>query len=68
MTNDEKSLALTLLQDAIDNTDHPATAVSVLMSAAASILERHFGAAQSVDLMTQALDEAGARLRQGQLN
>ena len=68
MTDEHKQLIAELLQTALDNTDHPARAVSLLMSAAGTILHRSFGADGAVDLMQQGLDNLGAELRRRQLN
>lgn len=64
MTDDNRALASDLLQRALDDTDHPLRAVSVLMSGAATILQRLVGDEAAIDLMTASLDEIGANLRQ----
>ena len=68
MTDEHKALAAELLQTALDNTEHPARAVSLLMSAASTILQRHFGEEGALALMTQALDTTGAEWRRSQSN
>lgn len=57
------ALAAALCRDALDGADHPADAVSALMSAAATILQRSFGEEGALALMTQALDTTGASWR-----
>lgn len=68
LTDEHKALAVDLLEMAINNTEHPARAVSILMSAAATILGRHFAPSDALDLMTQALDMTGAQLRREMVN
>lgn len=68
MTNEDRTLGLDLIQRALDGTDEPAAAVSVLMSSAATILQRTFGGEVAVDLMQHALDEAGAEWRRQHAN
>ncbi|MGK2910330.1 MAG: hypothetical protein ACSLE1_11120 [Sphingobium sp.] len=63
MTDDNRVLATNLLQRALDETDHPLRAVSVLMSGAATILQRLVGDEAAIDLMTASLDEIGAQMR-----
>lgn len=63
MTNDHQTLAAELLDRAVHETEHPARAVSVLMTAAATILQRHFGEEAAMELMHEALDRAGADWR-----
>jgi hypothetical protein len=63
MTPEHAVLAVDLLQRAVDGTDDPARAVSVLMSSAMTILQRHYGAEPAIELMQQALDSAGAEWR-----
>lgn len=63
MTNEHQALAVDLLQQALDHTDSSARAVSVLMSAAGTILQRSFGDAAAIDLLQQGLDNLGADVR-----
>ena len=64
MTDEHQALATELLQRALDGTEEPARAVSILMSAAATILQRTFSEEAAIELMVQALDTAGAAWRQ----
>ena len=66
MTDEHQTLAVDLLQRAVDGTDDPARAASILMSAAASILQRHFGEEAAVELLQHGLDTAGAAWRAAQ--
>jgi len=59
----DRKLSERLLTEALDHSDHPIEAVSALMSAAATILERQCGRERALDLMTQALDTTGALMR-----
>ena len=68
MTAEHKALAAELLQTALDHTEHPARAVSLLISAAATILQRQFGEEGALALMTQALDTTGAEWRRQNAN
>lgn len=68
MNIEHETIAKDLLQRALDRTDEPARAASVLMSAAAAILQRHFGEETAIELMQHGLDTAGAEWRRGQLN
>lgn len=63
MTDDERGAADRLLLLALDATDHPDKAVSILMTAAMTILQRRFGAELAIEHMTEALDRAGANVR-----
>lgn len=58
--SNERQLTLTLIQSAICGTDHPASAVIVLMSAAASILAQQFGEDEAGALMLSMVGEARA--------
>ncbi|MDR3388798.1 MAG: hypothetical protein P4L92_17260 [Rudaea sp.] len=62
------ALSTTLCRDALDGADHPADAVSALMSAAATILRRSFGEEGALALMTQALDTTGVAWRATRCN
>jgi len=68
MTQEHQALAADLLNQAVCNTDHPARAVSILMSAAVTILQRHFGEDAAIELMQQGLDETGAAWRRQHAN
>jgi hypothetical protein len=61
--SNELHLANCLIAQALDATEHPDKAVSILMSAAMTILQRRFGAEAAIEHMTLALDTAGASLR-----
>lgn len=50
MTDDNRALASKLLQRALDETDEPLRAVSVLMSGAATIMQRLVGDEAAIDL------------------
>lgn len=63
MTDDDRAAADDLLNRALDATDHPDKAVSILMTAGMTILQRRFGAEQAIEHMTRALDAAGANIR-----
>ena len=63
MTDEHQTIAHDLLHQALDATDEPARAVSVLLSAAVTILERSFGREAAIELATGALDRAGAEVR-----
>lgn len=63
MTNEHQSIATDLLHRALDATDHPDKAVSLLMTAGMTILQRRFGAEHAIEHMTAALDQAGANIR-----
>lgn len=63
MTDDDRKAADKLLQQALDATDHPDKAVSLLMTAGMTILQRRYGAERAVEHMTAALDVAGASIR-----
>lgn len=63
MTPDDKTLGNELITFALDRVDNPTNAAGALMSAAATILERSFGQARALDMMTMALDVTGAELR-----
>jgi len=63
MTQEHLTLAQRLCDQAVCETDEPARAVSVLMTAAASILERHFGPVHAIELMQHGLDNTAAELR-----
>ena len=63
MNDDHQALAADLLQRALDGTDHPDRAVSILMTAGMTILQRRFGAEKALEHMTAALDVAGASVR-----
>lgn len=63
MTNEHTALADDLLQRAFDATDHPDKAVSLLMTAGMTILQRRYGGERAVEYMTAALDVAGADVR-----
>jgi hypothetical protein len=65
---EHRQLAQDLLQRAVDGTDEPARAASLLVSAAATILQRHFGVEAAIELMQQGLDEAGAAWRRAHAN
>lgn len=64
MTDDNRALANKLVQRALDQTDHPLHAVSVLMSGAATIMQRLVGDEAAIDLLAASLDEIGAQIRQ----
>lgn len=68
MTDNERALARDLLERAVMQTDHPAKAVSALVSAAATILQRSFGEETAIELLQQALDETGAAWRRVNAN
>jgi hypothetical protein len=61
-------LSARLLQEAVDHAEHPAEAVSALMSAAATILMRTFGEEGAISLLTMSLDETAGTWRAKQLN
>lgn len=63
MTDEQQALSNDLLQRALDGTDHPDRAVSALMTAGMTILQRRFGAEKAIEHMTAALDAAGAATR-----
>lgn len=63
MTDDERATADDLLTRALDATDHPDKAVSLLMTAGMTILQRRYGAEKAIEHMTVALDMAGAKVR-----
>lgn len=63
MTDDERATADDLLTRALDATEHPDKAVSLLMTAGMTILQRRYGAEKAIEHMTAALDVAGANLR-----
>ncbi|MFV3561607.1 hypothetical protein [Sphingomonas sp. S-NIH.Pt1_0416] len=63
MTDDDRAAADRMLIQALDDTDHPDKAVSLLMTAAMTIMQRRYGAEKAVEHMTQALDVAGASIR-----
>lgn len=63
MTHEHLDLAQRLCDQAVGETDEPARAVSVLMTAAASILERHFGPIRAIELMQHGLDNTAAEWR-----
>ena len=63
MTDEERGLSQGLRERALCLTDHPHKAVSILMSAAMSILQVEFGAEAAVEHMARALDVAGADIR-----
>lgn len=63
MTDEHEVIATDLLQRALDATDHPDKAVSLLMTAGMTILQRRYGAEKAVEHMTAALDVAGASIR-----
>lgn len=63
MTDDDRKAADQLLQQALDATDHPDKAVSLLMTAGMTILQRRYGAERAIENMTLALDVAGASIR-----
>lgn len=63
MTDEERAAAQHLREQALALTDHPDKAVSILMTAAASILQVRFGAEQAIEHMTAALDVAGGDAR-----
>lgn len=66
MTNEHESLGVQLLQRALDGADDPASAASVLMSSAATILQRTFGEEAAIELLQLGLDTAGAAWRRSQ--
>lgn len=63
MNTEEQAVADDLLTRALDSTDHPDKAVSMLMTAGMTILQRRFGAERAIEYMTAALDVAGADVR-----
>lgn len=63
MNTEEQAVADDLLTRALDSTDHPDKAVSLLMTAGMTILQRRFGAEQAIEYMTAALDVAGGNIR-----
>lgn len=63
MTDEHQTLASDLLTRALDHTDHPDKAVSLLMTAGMTILQRRYGAEKAIEHMTAALDVAGASIR-----
>lgn len=63
MTDDDQRTADDLLQRALCATDHPDKAVSLLMTAGMTILQRRYGAENAIEHMTAALDVAGANIR-----
>lgn len=63
MTDEHQTLAADLLQRAVDGTDEPARAASLLISAAATVLQRHFGEERAIELLHHGLDVAGAEWR-----
>lgn len=63
MTDEERAAAQHLREQALALTDHPDKAVSILMTAAMSILQVRFGAEKAVEHMTAALDVAGGDVR-----
>lgn len=63
MTDEERATADDLLTRALDATEHPDKAVSLLMTAGMTILQRRYGAERAVEHMTAALDAAGANIR-----
>ena len=64
MTDEETKVANDLAQHALDGTDHPDKAVSLLMTAGMTILQRRFGAERAIEYMSFALDKSGAAIRQ----
>lgn len=63
MTDDERATADDLLTRALDATEHPDKAVSLLMTAGMTILQRRYGAERALEHMMAALDVAGAEMR-----
>lgn len=63
MLKDHLTLTANLLERALDATDEPAQAASVLVSAAATILQRAFGEEAAIELLQTGLDAAGAAWR-----
>lgn len=63
--NEESRAALAdkLTNLALDMTEHPADAVSILMRSAATILQRTFGDEGAADLLHQSTGEAVAALK-----
>ena len=68
MTSEHQSLSVDLLQRALDGTDEPARAASVLISSAATILQRIYGEEAAIELMQSGLDAAGAAWRRAHAN
>lgn len=68
MIPEHLNLAQRLCEQAVGETDEPARAVSVLMTAAASILERHFGPVRAIELMQLGLDSTAAEWRRVHAN
>ncbi len=60
MTDTTSTLSGQLRQQAVCNTDHPANAVTALMSAAVSILVQQFGEDEAGALMLSMVGEARA--------
>lgn len=63
MTNEHQALAADLLQRAVDGTEEPARAASLLVTAAVTILQRHYGEERAIELLHHGLDTAGAEWR-----
>jgi hypothetical protein len=63
MKPETTTLAKRLQREAVDQAEHPAEAVSALVSAAASILQPTFGEEGTLAMLTQALDATGALWR-----
>ncbi len=63
MTDDDRKAADNLLQQALDATDHPDKAVSLLMTAGMTILQRRYGAEKAIEYMSLALDVSGSMIR-----
>jgi len=66
--DEHHKLGAELLQRALDGTDHPGHAASVLVSAAATILERLYGHEVAIETLHHALDRAGAAWRHQHAN
>ncbi len=62
MTDNDRKAAGQSRQQALDATDHPDKAVSLLMTAGMTILQRWYGAEAAIEYMTTALDAADANL------
>ena len=62
------NLAQRLREQAVCETEFPSKAVSVLMTAAASVLNAHFSPEQCIEIMQTGLDATGAELRRRSAN
>ena len=62
MTDEANAISDQLLRLAVDQAEHPADAVAALLSAAGTILQRHFGAVHAAALMVDMVTSAERQL------